>query len=52
MVEEIDLLLDLFDWDMKLNDDECYFIKYVFVFFVVLDGIVNENLVEYFLVEV
>lgn len=40
------------DWSNKLNDDEWYFVKYVLVFFVVSDGIVNENLVENFVSEV
>lgn len=50
--EEIDLGADLIDWDMKLNDDERYFIKHVLAFFAASDGIVNENLAENFLSEV
>lgn len=50
--EEIDLEPDLHDWNMKLNDDERYFIKHVLAFFAASDGIVNENLAENFLAEV
>lgn len=44
--EEIDLQVDLVDWDSKLNDDERHFIKHVLAFFAASDGIVNENLAE------
>jgi len=50
--EEIDLAQDLVDWNEKLNDDERFFIKHVLAFFAASDGIVNENLAEYFLSEV
>lgn len=44
IVEEVDFFKDLGYWEV-LKDEERYFIFYVFVFFVVSDGIVNENLV-------
>lgn len=50
--EEIDLSPDLIDWEMKLNDDEKYFIKHVLAFFAASDGIVNENLAVNFMNEV
>ncbi|MBN9293377.1 MAG: ribonucleotide-diphosphate reductase subunit beta [Flavobacteriia bacterium] len=50
--EEIDLSLDIIDWESKLNDDERHFIKHVLAFFAASDGIVNENLAENFLSEV
>ena len=50
--EELDLSLDLLDWENKLNDDERFFIKHVLAFFAASDGIVNENLAENFLSEV
>ena len=50
--EEIDLSEDLNDWKNKLNDDERYFIKHILAFFAASDGIVNENLAEYFVNEV
>lgn len=50
--EEIDLAVDLVDWDEKLNNDEKHFIKMVLAFFAASDGIVNENLAENFLKEV
>merc|ERR1712241_819220 len=49
--EEIDLSMDLSDWE-KLKDDEKHFIKHVLAFFAASDGIVNENLVERFMQEV
>lgn len=47
-VEEVDLLKDIYDWNDWFNDNERYFIFYVFVFFVLLDVIVNENLIVWF----
>ena len=49
--EEIDLSMDMSDWE-KLKDDEKHFIKHVLAFFAASDGIVNENLVERFMQEV
>jgi len=45
--EEIDLSQDGKDWD-NLTDDEKYFIKHVLAFFAASDGIVLENLMENF----
>ncbi len=42
--EEIDLTMDIGDWEGKLNADERHFIKHVLAFFAASDGIVNENL--------
>lgn len=50
--EEIDLSKDLTDWNIRLNDNERYFISHVLAFFAASDGIVNENLVERFSNEV
>lgn len=50
--EEIDLAIDLSDWEHKLNDNEKYFIKHVLAFFAASDGIVNENLAVNFMSEV
>ena len=50
--EEIDLVQDLQDWELKLNDNERHFIKHVLAFFAASDGIVNENLVLNFMREV
>lgn len=50
--EEIDLSVDLHDWEHKLNDNERYFIKHVLAFFAASDGIVNENLAVNFMNEV
>lgn len=50
--EEIDLSVDLHDWEHKLNDNEKYFIKHVLAFFAASDGIVNENLAVNFMNEV
>ena len=50
--EEIDLSVDVTDWENKLTDDERYFIKHVLAFFAASDGIVNENLAENFVNEV
>jgi len=45
--EEIDLSQDASDWK-KLSEDERYFIKHVLAFFAASDGIVLENLMENF----
>lgn len=50
--EEIDLSLDIIDWETKLNDNEKYFIKHILAFFAASDGIVNENLAVNFMSEV
>lgn len=50
--EEIDLTLDLIDWEHKLNPGEQHFIKHVLAFFAASDGIVNENLAVNFMNEV
>jgi len=49
--EEVDLSKDMADWD-SLKKDEKHFISHVLAFFAASDGIVNENLVENFSVEV
>jgi ribonucleoside-diphosphate reductase beta chain len=51
-VEEVDLAQDLSDWDLKLSDNDRFFIKNVLAFFAASDGIVNENLAENFVREV
>jgi ribonucleoside-diphosphate reductase beta chain len=50
--EEIDLSVDLHDWENKLAEDEKYFIKHILAFFAASDGIVNENLAVHFMNEV
>jgi len=45
--EEIDLSQDMRDWQ-NLTEDEKYFIKHVLAFFAASDGIVLENLMENF----
>ena len=49
--EDIDLSRDYVDW-MKLTSDEKYFIKMVLAFFASSDGIIIENLVSRFMVEI
>lgn len=49
--EEIDLGLDLKDWE-KLTNDEKHFIKHVLAFFAASDGIVLENITENFCSEI
>ena len=44
VAETIDFSNDLDDWNNKLNDGERFFIENVLTFFMVSDGIVNENL--------
>lgn len=50
--EEIDLEQDRVDWQLKLNDNERYFISYVLAFFAASDGIVLENLAVRFMGDV
>lgn len=50
--EEIDLTTDLTDWDIKLNEEEKFYVENVLSFFAASDGIVNENLAINFLNEV
>ena len=50
--EEMKLNEDVNDWNLKLNNDEKYFIKNVLAFFAGSDGIVLENLGTRFLTEV
>ncbi len=50
--EEINLAMDVHDWENKLNENERFFIEHVLAFFAASDGIVNENLVERFSSEV
>jgi len=49
--EEIDLSVDTKDWK-KLNNNEKHFLKHVLAFFAASDGIVLENLLENFGLEV
>ncbi|KAF9498453.1 ribonucleoside-diphosphate reductase small chain A [Pleurotus eryngii] len=51
-VEEIDLSKDWMDWNLRLTDDERFFISRILAFFAASDGIVDENLVERFSSEV
>jgi len=46
--DEIDLSVDLNDWQQKLSDNERHFISMVLAFFAGADGIVVENLAERF----
>ena len=48
---EIDYAADLSDWD-SLSDNERYFIEHILAFFAGSDGIVLENLIKNFCVEV
>ncbi|KAF7684299.1 Ribonucleoside-diphosphate reductase small chain [Astathelohania contejeani] len=50
-VEEIDLSRDMLDWN-SLKDPERHFLSHVLAFFAASDGIVNENLLERFTIEV
>ena len=50
--EEVKLTEDMNDWNLKLNENERYFIKNVLAFFAGSDGIVLENLGTRFLNEV
>ena len=49
--KEIDYAADLTDWN-SLNDEERYFIEHILAFFAGADGIVLENLITNFCVEV
>ena len=49
--EDIDLSRDYADW-IKMTPDEQYFIKMVLAFFAASDGIIIENLVSRFMVEI
>jgi len=51
-VEEVDLVQDVKDWREKLTENERYFVSHVLAFFAASDGIVNENVVSRFSVEV
>lgn len=51
-VEEVDLVQDVKDWRDKLTDNERHFVSHVLAFFAASDGIVNENVVSRFSVEV
>ena len=50
--EEMDLSMDLHDWQNRMNDNERHFISHVLAFFAASDGIVNENLLDRFSSEV
>jgi ribonucleoside-diphosphate reductase subunit M2 len=50
-VEEVDLSKDAHDWN-NLKDEERFFLKQILAFFAVSDGIVGENLVQRFAIEV
>ncbi|BEJ13636.1 hypothetical protein CspHIS471_0308100 [Cutaneotrichosporon sp. HIS471] len=50
--EELDLGTDLHDWNGKLTDNERYFILRILAFFAASDGIVGENLISMFSMEV
>jgi len=50
--EEIDLSVDIQDFEHKLNEGEKHFIQHVLAFFAASDGIVNENLAVNFMNEV
>jgi ribonucleoside-diphosphate reductase beta chain len=51
-VEEVDLSVDLNDWNNKLNENEKHFITHVLAFFAASDGIVMENLAQKFMSDV
>lgn len=50
--EEIDLAQDVVDWTERLTADERHFVEHVLAFFAASDGIVLENIVARFMVEV
>jgi ribonucleotide reductase beta subunit family protein with ferritin-like domain len=52
VADEIDIASDWIHWETHLNDGERHFISYVLAFFAASDGIVGENLVSSFSVEV
>jgi len=47
--EEVDLSKDLIHWE-TLKDEEKHFISHVLAFFAASDGIVNENLVRFYMI--
>lgn len=51
-VEEMDLSKDYVDWSTKLNEGDRHFLSHVLAFFAASDGIVNENLIQRFSIEV
>lgn len=51
-VEEVDLSRDRDDWNDKLTQVEREFLKHVFAFFAASDGLVNENLLSNFSLEI
>lgn len=46
---EINLNVDILDWENKLNDDEKFFIEHILAFFSVADKLVNINIEERFM---
>jgi ribonucleoside-diphosphate reductase beta chain len=52
VAEEIDLNVDIMDWQLKLNDKERDYVKLILAFFAASDGIVNENLATNFIRDV
>jgi len=50
--EEIELVTDINDWEVKLTPNERYFISIILAFFAAADGIVNENLGVRFMNEI
>jgi len=52
IAEEVDLSIDIKDWETKLNENERFFIKNILAFFAASDGIVNENLIINFYNEI
>ena len=50
--EEIDLHYDMLDWEIKLNDNERFYISKILSYFVSSDFIVNENLAQNFMNEI
>lgn len=51
-VEEMDLSKDHANWSTKLNEGDRKFLSHVLAFFAASDGIVNENLIQRFSIEV
>lgn len=50
--EEMDLSVDVKEWNTRLTNNERHFISNILAFFAASDAIVNENLVERFFCEV
>lgn len=50
--EEIDLIHDLHDWNDRLTENERFFILRILAFFAASDGIVGENIVSQFSMDV